>query len=47
MTKNFAEYVHKLGYRLTACEVGVFLRNITTLEKVPTPLFEEPLKLIA
>ena len=32
--------------RLTACEVGVFLRYITTLENTPTPLFEEPHKFI-
>ena len=34
--------------RLTACDVGVFYeKNITTLENMPTPFFQEPLKFIA
>ena len=35
--------MHKLGNRLTACEVGVFSREISQLLKMrPPPLFEEP-----
>ena len=34
--------------RLTACEVGIFLRNISQLLKVhPPSLFEDPLKFIS
>ena len=36
-------YAYITRARLTACEVGVFSRNITTLENMPTPLFQEPL----
>ena len=43
MTKRIAESLHAYitRARLTACEVGVFSRDM------PTPLFEEPLKFIA
>lgn len=29
-----------------ACEVSAFLRDITTLKNMPTPLFEEPIEFI-
>ena len=47
--RGIAESLHAqiTRARLTACEVGVFSREISQLENMPTPLFEEPLKFIA
>ena len=50
MTKKAGSQNHECisRARLTACEVGIFLRNISQLLKVhPPSLFEDPLKFIS